>query len=333
MYAVTSFQSRDPIPIGIVSLLVLALVALSAYYVDELPIIGGGTSYQAHFSEAAGLRPSDEVRIAGVKAGEVSDVTLDGARVLVTFKVKDAWVGDRSSASIQIKTLLGAKYVALEPRGEQRLESDQPIPLSRTASPFDVVDAFNGLSETVGEIDTEQLGRSFETLADTFRGTPDEARGALDGLSRLSRTIASRDDQLAELLDGADNVSGVLADRNQEFERLLADGNLLLEELDRRRDAISALLDNTQRLSAELRGLVAENREQLRPALEALDQVAATLQRNQDDLSDGIEQLAPFVRLFSNTLSNGRWFDNFVCNLTPPREGPINEEGCFARDN
>ncbi|MPZ66323.1 MAG: MCE family protein [Pseudonocardiaceae bacterium] len=329
----TSFQSRNPIPIGIVSLVVLSLVALSAYYVDELPIIGGGTSYQAYFSEAAGLRTSDEVRIAGVKAGEVSDVALDGARVLVTFRVQDAWVGDRSSASIQIKTLLGAKYVALDPRGDEVLDPDQPIPLSRTVAPFDVVEAFNGLSETVGDIDTDQLGRSFQTLADTFRGTPEEARGALDGLSRLSGTIASRDEQLATLLDGTDNVSGVLADRDQEFERLLRDGNLLLAELDRRREAISALLTSTQRLSTELRGLVAENREQLRPALEALDRVAATLQRNQDDLDRGIEQLAPFVRLFNNTLSNGRWFDNFVCNLVPPREGPINSEGCYARGN
>lgn len=329
----TSFQSRNPIPIGIVSLVVLSLVALSAYYVDELPIIGGGTSYQAYFSEAAGLRPSDEVRIAGVKAGEVSDVALDGARVLVTFRVEDAWVGDRSSASIQIKTLLGAKYVALDPRGDEVLDPNRPIPLSRTVAPFDVVEAFNGLSETVGDIDTDQLATSFRTLADTFRGTPDEARGALDGLSRLSRTIASRDEQLATLLDGTDNISGVLAERDQEFERLLRDGNLLLEELDRRREAISALLTSTQRLSTELRGLVAENREQLRPALEALDQVAATLQRNQDDLEAGIERLAPFVRLFNNTLSNGRWFDNFVCNLVPPREGPINQEGCYARNN
>lgn len=329
----TPFRSRNPIPIGIVSLLVLALVALAAYNVDDLPIVGGGTTYQAHFSEAAGLSASDEVRIAGIKAGEVTDVGLAGDKVLVSFRIQDAWVGDRSSASIQIKTLLGAKYLALDPRGDAVLDPGQPIPLSRTVAPFDVVEAFNGLSETVGEIDTDQLATSFETLADTFRGTPDEARAALDGLSRLSRTIASRDEELARLLDGAEIVSGVLADRNREFERLLADGNLLLEELGRRREAISALLDNTQRLSAELRGLVAENREQLRPALEQLDRVAATLQRNQDSLDRGIELLAPFVRLFNNTLSNGRWFDNFVCNLTPPREGPINREGCYARRN
>lgn len=328
-----SFQARNPIPIGIVSLVVLSLLALSAYYVEELPIIGGGTSYQGYFSESAGLRPGDEVRIAGVKAGEVTDVALDGGAVLITFRVRDAWVGDRSRASIQIKTLLGAKYLALDPRGDQVLDPGEPIPLQRTVAPFDVLDAFNGLSETVGEIDTDQLARSFETLADTFRGTSDDARAALDGLSRLSRTVASRDQQLATLLDGADNVSGVLAERHREFELLLRDGNLLLEELGRRREAISALLSNTQRLSAELRGLVADNREQLRPALEQLDQVAAMLQRNQDDLDRGIELLAPFVRVFNNTLGNGRWFDNYVCNLTPPREGPINREGCYADTN
>ena len=248
--------------------------------------------------------------------------------MLVTFRVSDAWVGDRTSATIEIKTLLGSKYLALDPQGEAELDPGTSIPLERTASPFDVVEAFNGLSGTVDALDTQQLAASLNTLSDTFRGTAPEVRGALDGLSRLSTTIASRDEEIRRLLAGTRDLSATLADRNTEFEKLLADGNLLLAEVQKRREAISALLDGTRALSEQLRGLVADNRDQLRPTLESLDRVAALLQRNRDSLDTALRKQAVFVRLFTNALGQGRWFDNYICGLVPPAIGPINPGGC-----
>lgn len=328
----TSLRPRNPIAIGIIGLVVIALLATAAYNADSLPIIGGGTTYTAEFSEAAGLRTGDPVYIAGVAVGRVTAVELAGDRVRVSLRIRDAWIGDQTNASIEIKSLLGAKSVSLDPRGEHAMDPGVPIPLQRTAAPYDVVAALNGLSGTLQQIDTGRLEQSLQTLADTLRGTPDEVRGTLDGLSRLSRTVSSRDQEIHQLLAGTDKLSGVLASRNSEFERLLADGNLLLAEVRRRREAISALLTSTQRLSVQLRGIVADNDRQLRPALEQLDRVAAVLQRNQHNLDRAL-QLAPvFIRLFTNTLGNGRWFDNYVCGLLPPPTalGPlvINEGGC-----
>lgn len=325
----TSFSNRNPIPIAVVGIVVLALITLAAYRSDDLPVIGGGTTYTAAFSEAAGLSAGDPVYVAGIEVGRVSEVRLDGARVLASLRVADAWIGNETTAAIQIRTLLGAKYVSLDPQGDSVLDPDDTIPLQRTTSPYDVVEAFNGLSGTIDDIDTAQLAQSMQVLSDTFRGTSEEVRGALDGLSRLSETIASRDQQLERLLANTRNVSGVLADRNAEFERLIRDGNLLLEEVRLRRDAISALLTNTQRLSQELRGLVADNEAQLRPALEQLDRVAAVLQRNQDNLDEALRLEATFVRVFANVLSNGHWFDSYVCGLVPPEEYPLfNNGGC-----
>lgn len=326
------FQQKPPVPIGVISLVVLTLLTLAAFRSDDLPIIGGGTTYTAQFSEAAGLQAADPVYVAGVEVGRVSDVVLDGDRVAVSFKITEAWVGDETSAAIKIDSLLGAKSLGLDPRGDRVLDPKTPIPLERTASPYDVVEAFNGLSGTLEEIDTAQLEQSLQTLSDTFRGTPEEVRGALDGLSRLSQTVASRDDELARLLANTHEISGTLADRNAEFERLVGDANLLLAEVQRRRDAISALLTTTQTLSRELRGLVADNAAELRPALEQLDRVAAVLQRNQDNLDRALELQVVFIRVFGNSLANGRWFDNYACGLVPPANslGPftLNEEGC-----
>ena len=289
----------------------------------------GGTTYEAEFGEAAGLQGGDKVTIAGVETGRVRSVELAGDHVLVTFTVDDAWLGDRTTAAISIRTLLGSKYLALDPQGDADLDPGTAIPRSRTASPFDVVDAFNGLSSTVDQLDTTQLATSLTTLADTFRGTAPEVRGALDGLSRLSTTIASRDDQLRTLLASTRTLATTLADRRGDVDKLLSDGNLLLGELQQRRDAISSLLSGTRLLAEQLRGLVADNSAQLRPTLESLDRVSEVLQRNQDNLSDTLEKQAVFVRLFANAVGNGRWFDNYICGLLPtPTIGPLNPGGC-----
>ncbi|QUH05216.1 MCE family protein [Saccharopolyspora erythraea] len=323
----SSFQQRDPLKIGIAGILVLVLAVVLAMNFESLPFVGGKT-YQAHFTEAAGIKPDAEVRVAGVKVGSVSDVELDGDHVTVSFRVRDAWLGDHTTAAIKIKTLLGQKYLALDPQGGQELSTSDPIPVQRTMSPYDVIEAFSDLSNTVGQIDTKQLADSFRVMSDTFAGTPDEVTGALDGLSALSRTIASRDEQLEQLLTNTSNVSKTVADRNAEFERLLADGNLLLEEIRHRRESISSLLDGTRELSAQLSGLVDDNAAQLGPTLEQLDRVTKLLQRNQDNLDASLARFAPFTRLFSNVLGNGRWFDTYICGLLPPAVGPINQKGC-----
>ena len=203
------------------------------------------------------------------------------------------------------------------PRGETALDPDDRIPLERTASPYDVVEAFADLSSTIEEIDTAQLASSFEVLADTFADTPDEVRTSLEGLARLSDTIASRDVQLQQLLSATRDVTQVLADRNGEFTQLILDSNVLLEEVQQRRQLIDSILTNTQELARQLSGLVADNRAALTPALQQLATVTDILSRNRAALAQTVNNLAPFVRVFTNTLGNGRWFDSFVNDLLP----------------
>ncbi|UJW33608.1 MCE family protein [Saccharothrix sp. AJ9571] len=326
-----SFQQRNPVPIALGGIAVILLGVLAALNSEDLPVIGGGTSYTAEFGEAAGLVADDEVRIAGVKVGAVSDIELAGDKVRVSFKIKDAWLGDKTSAAIKLKTLLGQKYLALDPIGDEVLDPGVAIPRERTASPYDVLDAFRGLSETVDEIDTTQLAKSFDVLSDTFSDTPDDVKGALSGLSELSDTIAKRDDQLAQLLANTKQVSQTLVDRDAEVTKLIADGNLLLDEVGKRKEAISSLLEGTKTLSRELRGLIEDNDAQLDPVLTQLDQLTSMLERNQDSLEAGLREFAPFIRVFTNTIGNGRWFDNYICGLLLPSVGPINEDGCNAK--
>jgi virulence factor Mce-like protein len=311
------FRDRNPVTIGAISLGVIALLVFLAFNAQNLPLIGGGTVYKAAFSEAAGLQPDDPVRVAGVKVGQVESLALEDGAVMVEFRVKDAFVGDRSEAAIKIETVLGAKYLALVPRGGTELDPDQPIPLDRTASPYDVVEAFADLSSTIDDIDTQQLASSFEVMAETFADTPDEVRTSLNGLARLSDTIASRDAELGQLLSATQQVTQVLADRNGEFTQLIEDSNVLLTEVQERRELIDSILTSIQELSRQLSGLVADNREALAPTLQQLNTVTDILSRNRDNLAQTVNNLAPFVRVFTNTLGNGRWFDSFVNDLLP----------------
>lgn len=310
-------RDRNPVAIGVVGLLVLALAGFGAYRADSLPFVGGGTTYTADFTESAGLGDGDEVRIAGVKVGEVTGVSLDGPKVKVSFRVKDAWIGNSSTVGIAIKTLLGEKYLAVDPLGTGPQDPDLRITASRTTSPYDVTQAFNGLGETIGEIDTEQLAKSFETISTTFKNSPPDVKSAADGLSALSRTVSERDAQLATLLKGSKQLTKTLANKKSSFETLLKDGNLLLGEIQARRDSIHLLLTGTRDLGTQLTGLVADNNKQLKPTLDSLGRVTAVLVKNRKSLDKVLSLAGSYNRLVGNTLGSGRWFDNYVCGVVP----------------
>jgi phospholipid/cholesterol/gamma-HCH transport system substrate-binding protein len=310
-------SERNPIMVAIVGLVIIAAIILLTLDSSNLPIIGGGTTYTAYFAEAAGLQAGNEVRIAGVTVGQVTGISLAGNKVAVSFKVKNAWVGNDSTAAIKIKTLLGDKFLALDPMGTGTQNPAQPIPLSRTTSPYDVTQAFQGFGEEVSQINTAQLAKSLETLSAAFATTPPYVRSALTGLASLSHTVASRDAQVTSLLASAKNVTGTLASESDTFAKLLGDGNLLLAELRQRQAAIHSLLTGTQALATQLSGLVNDNQAQLGPALRALDQVTTILEQNQANLTKALALAGPYYRLLGNALGNGRWLDVYLCGLVP----------------
>lgn len=322
----TPFSDRNPVAIGAVGLTLLGLLTVAAFNADNLPLIGGGETYSAALSEAGGLKPGDEVRIAGVKVGKVEDIDLDGDHVKVTFKIKgDPGFGTETGASIRVKTILGAKYLALHPKGPGQLKSGSEIPLKRTVPAYDVVQAFSDLTTTTEKVHTDQLAKALDTISTTFQDSPAEVRASIKGLSKISRTVASRDKALGELLDHANGVTGVLAEHSEDFSALVKDGDKLFKEISMRRKAIHKLLKSSAALGIELSGLVADNDKEIGPALKGLNRVVQMLERNQSSLDRSVKLLAPYVRVFTNALGNGRWFDSYVQNLVAapvvPRTG------------
>ncbi len=316
--------------IAVIGLALMAIAFTLAINFQRLPLVGGGAGYQAEFTDASGLVPGEEVRVAGIKVGTVTDIELGHARAVVSFTVKGVDLGTSTTAGIEVKTLLGQHYLSVTPAGGGKLDEGAVIPLERTSTPVNIVPAFQQLATQAGEIDTEQVAAAFDALSETLSTTAPEMTQTLRGLSRISRAVTTRDAQIRALFDRTSFVSGVVAERDQDIARLLTDTSTVLAELDRRRDTITRIIDGTGALSRQLTGLVHDNEGQLGPTLTTLNRVLAVLRKNRANLDEAIRVGAVYGREFSNVGGSGRWFDASikvpqgigVCT-TPGLPGPI----------
>ena len=139
-----------------------------------------------------------------------------------------------------------------------------------------------------------------------------------DGLTRLSRAINNRGETLDALLKSAADVTGILSGHSQQVNTLLLDGNVLLEVLVQRRNAISRLLANVSAVAKELSGLVADNESKLKPTLDRLNSVAAMLEKNRDNIAKALPGLKKYEFTVGESVSNGFYYNAFVPNLALP---------------
>lgn len=313
----SNYTERNPFRMAAIGLTLCALFVVAVFQINRLPLIGSsGTHYQAAFLDAGGLDAGDWVEVAGVKVGQVSGIEIEADHVIVAFDIdSDLPISESSAATVKIGDLLGSKFLEITVPGGTPLPEGSEIPLERTLEAYDVVTAFADLTEVQEKLDTDAMAKSMETLADTFRNSPREVRGALRGIAALSRTVSSRDEAIRSLLEHAEGATGALAARRGDLVSLVRQGNLLLTALLDRKDAIHRLLVSTSAVAVQLEGLARDNQEQLRPALTELKQVVDLLARHQDDLSMTVKNLEAYVRVFTNTVGSGPWFDSWVPNL------------------
>lgn len=311
-----SFAERNLYVVGAVGLSITAAVVVVGMNYGNLPFVDQTKSYSAYFADAGLMRADAEVHVSGYEVGKVSGVELDGANVLVKFTVaKNIRLGDRTEAAIKTDTLLGTKIVEVIPRGDGQLSG--AIPLERTRSAYQLPDALGDLATSINELNTDQLSQSLATLADTFKNTAPDLRNAVQGLGRFSQTLNARDEQLRNLLTNANKATSVLAKRTDQVVSLIGDTNSLLAQLLSQRGAIDALSNNLSGLSRQLSGLIAENREQLRPALDKLNGVLAIIDNNKAQIQKSIKLLNAYAMSLGESVSSGPFFAGYLANLLP----------------
>ncbi|WP_023642650.1 virulence factor Mce family protein, partial [Mycobacterium tuberculosis] len=311
-----SFAERNRLAIGTVGIVVVAAVALAALQYQRLPFFNQGTRVSAYFADAGGLRTGNTVEVSGYPVGKVSSISLDGPGVLVEFKVDtDVRLGNRTEVAIKTKGLLGSKFLDVTPRGDGRLDS--PIPIERTTSPYQLPDALGDLAATISGLHTERLSESLATLAQTFADTPAHFRNAIHGVARLAQTLDERDNQLRSLLANAAKATGVLANRTDQIVGLVRDTNVVLAQLRTQSAALDRIWANISAVAEQLRGFIAENRQQLRPALDKLNGVLAIVENRKERVRQAIPLINTYVMSLGESLSSGPFFKAYVVNLLP----------------
>jgi phospholipid/cholesterol/gamma-HCH transport system substrate-binding protein len=120
------------------ALVLVVAVAFLAYAVAHSgKTAGSGYPLQARFDNIAGLTVGGDVRIAGVKVGTVTDQRIDPKTfsAIVTISVHDdIQLPKDTAASITSESLLGGKYVALSPGGDDtNLKPGQTITITQSS--------------------------------------------------------------------------------------------------------------------------------------------------------------------------------------------------------
>ncbi len=107
--------------LGALVLLIAGFFLLFSYDTANVGSVSGYT-ISADFSGIGGLKPGDDVQISGVKVGTVTDVALDPetflARVYMSVDSSVKLPMD-TAALISSESLLGGRYLSLEPGGSE----------------------------------------------------------------------------------------------------------------------------------------------------------------------------------------------------------------------
>ena len=310
------FSERNPLVVGAIGVAVTAGVVLGSLNYSKLPFFKSVKEYSAYFAEAGGLLPDAAVQVSGFKAGKVNSLVLEGPRVLITFEIdKSIRLGNRTEASIKTKSLLGAKILEITPRGDGT--QSEPIPIDRTMSPYQLPDALGDLSTTISGLDTTQLSESLAVLADTLADTPSALRIALQGVARFSQTLNERDAELRNLLANANKATAVLSERSDQIVRLASDTNALLAELKSQRNALDQISGNTSAVSQQIKGLISDNRQTLKPALDKINGVLAILENRKERVQLAIKKFNDYAMSLGESMSSGPFFKFYIANLLP----------------
>jgi phospholipid/cholesterol/gamma-HCH transport system substrate-binding protein len=236
--------------------------------------------------------------------------------VVVKFEVDHGVeFGEESEASIEVLNLLGEKYLELTPAGEGQLAEDTPIPIERTESAYDIVGVFGDLTTTTEEIDRDQLVDALDVVSTTMTQAAPEIEASFDGIARLSETVASRDAQIRELFASSKEVTQLLSDRSEDLVSLMENGDLVFQEVTKRKEAVHRLLVNARILAKQLRGVAQDNQEQLGPALAEVDELLDLLISKEEELKATLSALGPYVSILGNIIGTGPWFDAYAANL------------------
>ena len=321
-----SFRDRNPYAVGIVSVLLIGALTGIAFGVGLLHLLEKTYKMEAVFTDAAGLRVGDDVKVAGVKVGRVTGIAVDRqhGQVEVDFVVNHGVeIHDGASAEIALETLLGAKFIRIndatagDTNFEDMASDERVIPVERTKVPFDVFELTRIATEGIEELHTDQLNDFINQLADVTEGRRDSLTQLVTSIDDVSTAITSRDAQLDQLLERADALSQTLADKDQTLVQLIDQSQAILDLIAQRRDDLATSLGEGADAVGQLASIISQHKAELDRMLSTLHPTLDTARAQLDDVNTALASAGPGFYGQALAGSHGPWLDIFVRSLGP----------------
>lgn len=313
--SVKNFRERSPAIVGIISIIAIAAATTFAFFVDRIPALKQAYEVKAEFKDAAGVQSENQVRVAGIKVGTVSDIRLEDDHVLVTMEIENGTeIPADSFAEIKLATLLGTKFIDLEAKGgEPFLEDGDVIPIDRTSVPYEIYQASNQGTDVLEDLDGEALNDMLRELTKLTSVAEDEVGSALEGLNELGAGLNEKDEELRSLLSGSRELTALLSDEGDELVRLIDASNDVLGSLARKRENLQSLLAVTKQMAGTVTQVLRENRGNLDGILTDLHSALVVLDRNVEHINVALEYSGASSRYFGSIFTQGRWADILNC--------------------
>jgi phospholipid/cholesterol/gamma-HCH transport system substrate-binding protein len=280
---------------------------------------GGTTSYKAVFGDVTGLLPGNEVRIAGVRVGQVDGIELtDRQLALVEFSLDgDREVAESTIARMRYRNIVGERYIALTegPGSAEPLPEGGTIPLAQTRNALDLTVLFNGFRPLFQALDPESMNQAAFELIQTLQGEGGTIESLMARTASLTNTIADRDEVIGRVLVNLEKVLATVDERGSELGDLIVQLRRLAAGFAEDRVAIGASLDGISDLTSATAGLLSDVRAPLAADITELRELAGTLDDHEELVEGVLQRLPGKLDTIIGTATYGSWFNFYLCGF------------------
>jgi phospholipid/cholesterol/gamma-HCH transport system substrate-binding protein len=318
--------------VAIVSIAVLAAACAFTYAAGQLKLFSDGYQMSGVFTDTAGLKRNDDVRVAGVKVGSITSVRPDFAHgdIVITWRVDhDVTLGAATRADVRTATLLGGRYLRLSGPIGRPYMADVPaarrrIPPARTSVPVTVTDAIAGATHLTGSLDAKAIDKLLTETAKIKTPSSRQLRQMLANFRALATTFNDEYPDIQRLIANSRSVTGTLAAKDAELTRIVTASQTLLATLVRHRDELTATIGQSNRTVRTLTDIIAKNQRQLDTLLSDLHLLTTRLAPNMQALNTDFALLGPTFAQLANIKGNGPWMEGMITGLGPLQPtGPL----------
>jgi phospholipid/cholesterol/gamma-HCH transport system substrate-binding protein len=222
---------RSPLAWGVAAMAFAMVVGLVVTYVYENPP-GKGQVISFYTDDAASIRAGDEVRMAGIEVGTVTDLSLEPNQVLVKARIDDdAFVGDQSQIDVRMLTVVGGFYVNLASIGNSPL-GEQTIPLSHVTMPYSLIRTLTDTTKITENVNTKPINESLNQISQGLTGTNIQVvTSTINAGNALMSTVERQRGQVTKILNLSDEYIRSLSNYRDKFAQLVRKVSILTQTL------------------------------------------------------------------------------------------------------